>query len=128
MLGLVFVNAWTSQFFVKTKEGLSGAKDLSETIATWSMFCGIVMGAIIGYKIDGRNKRIIPWFFACFCFRALGLFFMTVIIDDYQKDKQLLYASFLAMQSGTFIQTIVVQGMINKRLIAPIKEIMNGVG
>ena len=31
------------------------------------------------------------------------------------------------MQSGTFIQTVVVQSMINKRLIAPIKEIMNGV-
>ena len=33
----------------------------------------------------------------------------------------------MAMQSGTFIQTVVVQSMINKRLIAPIKEIMNGV-
>ena len=35
--------------------------------------------------------------------------------------------SFIAMQSGTFIQTIAVQSMLNKRLIAPIKEIMNGV-
>ena len=51
------------------------------------MFVGIVMGGIIGYKIDGRNKRIMPWFFGCFCFRALGLFFMTVVIDDYQKQK-----------------------------------------
>ena len=31
------------------------------------------------------------------------------------------------MQSGTFIQAVTVQSMINKRLIAPIKEIMNGV-
>ena len=83
MLGLVFVNAWTSQFFIKSKEGLDGAKDLSETIATWAMFFGIVMGGVIGYSIDGKNKRIMPWLFSCFAFRFVGLFVMTVIIDDY---------------------------------------------
>jgi len=83
LLGLVFVNAYTSQFFVKSKEGINGAKDLSEQIATWSMLIGIILGLIIGYKIDGRNKRIMPWFFACFAFRAAGLFVMTVWIDDY---------------------------------------------
>lgn len=103
LLGLVFVNAWTSQFFVKAKEGLDGAKDLSETIATWSMFFGILMGGIIGYQIDGKNKRIMPYFFGCFLFRCVGLFFMTTLIDDYHKQRVLLFGSFLAMQSGTFI-------------------------
>ena len=121
------MNAWTSQFFVKSNEGLSGAKDLSETITSWSMLIGIILGSIIGYKVDGRNKRIIPWFIGCFLFRCLGLFFMTAVIDDYRKQKQLLYLSFMAMQSGTFIQTVVTQSLINKRLIAPIREIMNGV-
>ena len=75
------------QFFVKSNEGLSGAKDLSETIASWSMLIGIILGGIIGYKVDGRNKRTIPWFIGCFLFRCLGLFFMTVVIDDYRKQK-----------------------------------------
>ena len=97
LLGLIFVNAWTSQFFVKSNEGLSGAKDLSETITSWSMVIGIVLGGIIGLAIDGRNKRIIPWFIGCFLFRCLGLFFMTEVIDDYKKQKQLLYLSFMAM-------------------------------
>lgn len=91
------------------------------------MFVGMVMGTIIGYKIDGRNKRIMPWFFACFAFRCAGLFVMTVWIDDYATQKPALFGSFIAMQAGTFIQTVAIQSMINKRLIAPIKEIMNGV-
>ena len=49
------------------------------------MVIGIILGGIIGYKIDGRNKRIIPWFIGCFLFRCLGLFFMTVVIDDFHK-------------------------------------------
>ena len=85
------------------------------------------MGAVIGYSIDGKNKKIVPWIFACFAFRCAGLFIMTVWIDDYAKQKTELFGSFLAMQAGTFIQQVTVQSMINKRLIAPIKEIMNGV-
>ena len=72
------------------------------------MLVGIILGAIIGYKIDGKNKRIVPWLFGCFAFRFIGLFVMTFLIDDYKKQKWLLVGSFLAMQSGTFIQAVTV--------------------
>ena len=49
------------------------------------MLVGIILGAIIGYKIDGKNKRIVPWLFGCFAFRFIGLFVMTFLIDDYKK-------------------------------------------
>ena len=50
---------------------------------------------------------------------------MTVGINDFENQKALLYVSFFAMTSGTFCQTIVVQSLLNKRLIAPTREIMN---
>ena len=53
---------------------------------------------------------------------------MTTLVTDFESQRGLLMACFIAMTSGTFLETIVVQSLMNKRLIAPIKEICNGAG
>ena len=49
LLSFVFINAWVSQFFEASSEGVMQAKTLSEQIAALSMVIGIVMGVVIGY-------------------------------------------------------------------------------
>jgi len=53
---------------------------------------------------------------------------MTTLVTDFESQKGLLMACFIAMTAGTFLETIVCQSLMNKRLIAPIKEICNGAG
>ena len=126
LLSFVFINAWTSQFFVDHPDGLSKAMELSEMITTTSMVIGLFMGLMIGHIID--RSAIIPVFILCFMVRAAGLLLMTCLITNFEEQKGLLYCSFIAMTSGTFCQTIVAQSLLNKRMIAPTREIMNGLG
>ena len=67
-------------------------------------------------------------FIFCFLTRAAGLMTMTCAITDFEQQRGLLYFSFFALTSGTFCQTIVVQSLLNKRMIAPTREIMIGMG
>ena len=126
LLSFVFINAWTSQFFVDHTDGLDKAKDLSEAILSLSMIIGLVVGGILGHVID--KCQIAPVYILCFMVRGLGLCMMTFLITDFEEQKGLLYFSFFAMTTGTFCQTIVCQSLLNKRLIAPTREIMNGFG
>ena len=128
LLSFVYINAWVSQFFIDQPQGIMMAKSLSEQIAALSMFVGIIMGVVIGSRIDGKDKKILPYCIALFFFRGVGLVTMTTIVTDFSSQKVLLVACFIAMTSGTFCQTIVCQSLLNKRLVAPIKEIMNGAG
>merc|ERR1712151_1098932 len=81
------------------------------------------MGVLIGSQIDGKDKKILPYCIALFLFRGVGLVTMTTIVTDFKTQMPLLMACFIAMTSGTFCQTIVCQSLMNKRLVAPIKEI-----
>ena len=126
LLSFVFINAWTSQFFVDHTDGLSKAMNLSETITTTSMFIGLILGLALGHIID--RCAIICIFLICYLTRAAGLMIMTCVITDFERQTGLLYCSFFAMTSGTFCQTIVSQSLLNKRMIAPTREIMNGMG
>ena len=126
LLSFVFINAWTSQFFVDHPDGLSKAMDLSEVITTTSMGIGLFMGLVLGHVID--RCAIMYVFISCYLTRAAGLMIMTCVITDYEQQRGLLYCSFFAMTSGTFCQTIVAQSLLNKRMIAPTREIMNGMG
>lgn len=107
LLSFVFINAWISQFYVGSDDGIMKAKSLSEQISVLSMFIGIILGTYIGYKIDGANKRILPYVVLTFLFRGLGLILMTTVVTDFESQKALLIACFIAMTSGTFCQTIV---------------------
>ena len=88
------------------------------------MVIGLIVGMALGHIID--SCRIWPMLLTCLLFRAFGLFTMTTFIRDYESQKWLLYMSFFAMTTGTFCQTIIVQSLLNKRMIAPTREIMNG--
>ena len=126
LLSFVFMNAWISQFYVGMEGGIDQAKDLAESITSLAMIVGLFFGIFIGYLID--NSKIVPYIALCFLLRLTGLLLMTCFITDFEKQKMLLYVSFFAITIGTFCQTIVVQGLLNKRLIGPIKEITNGLG
>ena len=88
------------------------------------MVIGLFAGLLLGHIID--SCRIAPVLLMCFLMRGCGLFFMTTMLTDFNEQKWLLYISLFAMTTGTFCQTIVVQSLLNKRLIAPTREIMNG--
>ena len=128
LLSFVYINAWVSQFFLDASSDIMMAKSLSEQIAALSMFIGILMGAWIGHRIDGKNKKILPYCIGLFLFRGVGLVTMTTLVTDFETQMPLLVTCFIAMTSGTFCQTIVCQSLLNKRLVAPIKEIVNGAG
>ena len=66
LLSFVYINAWTSQFFMDQSEssGLEEAKALSETITTTSMVIGLFVGLLLGHFID--RCRIGPLFIVCF--------------------------------------------------------------
>ena len=83
LLSFVFINAWTSQFFVDQTDGLEKAKDLSETILSLSMVIGLVVGGILGHVID--KCQIAPTFILCFLVRGLGLVMMTYFITDFEE-------------------------------------------
>ena len=83
LLSFVFINAWTSQFFVDQTDGLEKAKDLSETILSLSMIIGLVVGGILGHVID--KCQIAPTFILCFLVRGLGLVMMTYFITDFKE-------------------------------------------
>uniref|UniRef100_A0A7S3I9L0 Major facilitator superfamily (MFS) profile domain-containing protein n=1 Tax=Favella ehrenbergii TaxID=182087 RepID=A0A7S3I9L0_9SPIT len=88
------------------------------------MVIGLMAGLLLGHVID--SCRITPMLLLCFLLRGVGLFMMTLGISDFAEQKAMLYCSIFAMTTGTFCQTIVVQSLLNKRLIAPTREIMNG--
>lgn len=93
-------------------------------ITTSSMVIGLFVGFFLGHIID--RCTITPILILTYLFRATGLLVMTCLITDFEKQKGLLYCSFFAMTAGTFCQTIVVMSLLNKRMIAPTREIMNG--
>ena len=88
------------------------------------MVIGLAVGALLGYVID--RCAICPILLGCYLLRGVGLLAMTTLITNFESQKVLVYCSFFAMTTGTFCQTIVVQSLLNKRLIAPTREIMNG--
>ena len=92
------------------------------------MIIGILLGAAIGALIDRKEIKTTPYFLFVFMFRGIGLISMTTLVTDFESQKGLLMVCFIAMTSGTFLETIVCQSLMNKRLIAPIKEICNGAG
>ena len=83
LLSFVFINAWTSQFFVNHTDGLDKAKDLSEAILSLSMIIGLIVGGILGHVID--KCQIAPVYILCFMVRGLGLFMMTFFITDFEE-------------------------------------------
>lgn len=82
LLSFVYVNAWTSQFFVGQSDGLESAKALSASILSWSMVIGLAVGALLGHFID--NCRIWPILLLCFVFRGIGLLSMTCLLTDFE--------------------------------------------
>lgn len=100
LLSFLFINAWTSQFFIDEPDGLQQAKDLSEKITTSAMVIGLFMGFALGHSID--KFRITPILIGCYVLRGLGLVSMTCIFTDFERQKGLLYCSFIAMTAGTF--------------------------
>ena len=84
LLSFIYINAWTSQFFIDDEEnGLEKAKSLSSMITTSSMVIGLFMGLILGQVID--KTKAVPIYLLCFAFRALGLFVMTCGISDFNS-------------------------------------------
>lgn len=83
LLSFVYINAWTSQFFVGQADGLETAKALSASILSWSMVIGLAAGALLGHFID--NCRIWPILLFCFMFRGLGLLAMTTLLTDFES-------------------------------------------
>ena len=83
LLSFVFINAWTSQFFVDHPDGLSKAMDLSAMITTTSMVIGLFMGLLLGHIID--RCAIIHVFLLCYLTRAVGLLIMTCVITNYEE-------------------------------------------
>ena len=102
LLSLVYINAWVSQFFIGQDEGIMMAKSLSEQICSLSMIIGIFLGIAIGYMIDSKDRKILPYCIALFLFRGVGLVTMTTIVTDFKTQMPLLIACFIAMTSGTF--------------------------
>ena len=78
------------------------AKSLSENITALSMFVGIILGVVIGYLIDGKDKKILPYCLATLVFRGFGLIIMTTLVTDYESQLPLLAICFIAMTAGTF--------------------------
>lgn len=83
LLSFVYINAWTSQFFIDRPGGLEQAKTLSASITTSSMVIGLVAGVILGHVID--KCRIGPALVICFAFRGFGLLAMTMGITDFEN-------------------------------------------
>ena len=102
LLSFVYINAWVSQFFIGQDKGIMKAKSLSEQIMSFSMIIGIILGIAIGYMIDSKDRKILPYCIALFLFRGLGLITMTTIVTDFEAQMPLLIACFIAMTSGTF--------------------------
>ena len=78
------------------------AKSLAEQIAAMSMIIGILMGVVLGAQIDGNQTKITPYYLGMFAFRGLGLICMTTLVTDFETQKGLLIACFIAMTAGTF--------------------------
>lgn len=88
------------------------------------MIIGLIMGFALGHVID--KFRISPILISCYLLRSFGLLSMTGVISNFEEQKGLLYCSFIAMTAGTFCQTIVAASLLNKHMIAPTREVMNG--
>ena len=83
MLSFVFINAYTSQFFLSHPSGLDHAKSFSEKIISTSMVIGLGFGILLGQIVDKR--KIAPVYVGVFAIRGLGLLLMTCFVTDFER-------------------------------------------
>jgi hypothetical protein len=125
ILFLVIINSWLGQFYEEKGYDIDEVKDFSAEMTALGMGIATVVGVIIGVLTD--RTSILPYIVTTYLFRAVSILLMVTVIYDIEKQKGLLYFLYSVLTITSICQSIVIQGLLHKKMIGPIKEITNGV-